>query len=1043
MYKFAINRPITTLMFALALIFFGFLSLQKMPVSLFPNVDFPIVRISTTYVGAGPETIETKVTDKIEEAVMGIDGVDKVTSTSVRNASVVVVEFKLEKPIDEAINDVRDKVSSIQFDSGVDSPTVDKADTSGTPVITLFVSSDQVPQTELMKHVNDRVKPMLQRVSGVGLVDLKGYRKREVKILPDPTLINKYGLTYKDIGNALRNGNVEIDGGKIVDKTNEWSIITDANSQNVEDIGNVRVADGVKLKDIAQIKDGLSEDTTFATYNKTPGVILDIQKIAGKNDIQIADGVKALIPKIQALDNRYNINIVNDTTQYIKHSIADVKFDLILGAFLAVMIVFLFLRSATITLVSAISIPVSVLGTFALVHFAGFTLNMITMLAVTLAIGIIIDDAIVVIENIHKKLEHGMGKREAAYEGVREIGFALVAISAMLLSVFIPVGSMSGIVGRFFQSFGITIALAIGLSYIVVVTIIPMVSAIVVNPEHSKFYYMTEPFFNKLDRLYVKILSFVLRFKYFFLIGTFGVFALSIVLLGKTGVEFMLKEDKDKFNVYLSVDPGISLEEMEVKTLALQDMLNQDKDIKFTTLEIGYSNGVIYKAKLYASLKPSKERERSQFVIMDEVVERLKKSPFAQGMIINASEVGDFGGGDNSPYQVNVMGVSQDLVQQSANNLMAFLAQNPKVVGIHSSWTGDQPEYRIKVNRAYLNKYGITAQDIGNALSSSFSGEVAVAYYKEGGKEYNITVRVPDNQRVSVDDLKKIQVKNANGDLMFLDGLVDVISSASPSSISRLDRQKNITVYASVKAGSGLSLSEMMKATEMHKHEWLLEGTSYKTQGESEDMQETANAFGVAIMTAFVLIYLILAALYESLIQPIIIMITLPLSFAGAFIALFVAGQPLSMFSFMGLMLLMGLVGKNATLLIDVANEKRDEGMEIDKALITAGELRLRPILMTTIAMVFGMIPLAIASGSGSAMKSPLGVSVIGGLLLSMMLSLLIVPAFYRILAPLDKWMHKFYKAPEEKNESKTTASSTKKPRAKTTKESKAKTSKE
>ena len=1043
MYKFAINRPITTLMFALALIFFGLMSLKKMPISLFPDVDFPIVRIKTTYVGAGPETIETKVTDKIEEAVMGIDGVDKVTSTSVRNASIVVVKFKLEKPIDEAINDVRDKVSSIQFDNGVDSPTVDKADTSGTPVITLFVSSDQVPETELMKHVNDRVKPILQRVSGVGLVDLKGYREREIKIFADPTLVNKYGLTYKDISNALKNGNVEIDGGKIVDKTNEWSIITDANSQNVEDIGNIRVADGVKLKDIAQIKDGLSEDTTFATYNKTPGVILDIQKIAGKNDIQIVDGVKALIPKIQGLDKRYNINIVSDTTDYIKHSIADVKFDLVLGALLAILIVFLFLRSATITLVSAISIPVSVLGTFALVHFSGFTINMITMLAVTLAIGIIIDDAIVVIENIHKKLEHGMGKREAAYEGVKEIGFALVAISSMLLSVFIPVGSMSGIVGRFFQSFGITIALAIALSYIVVVTIIPMVSAIVVNPKHFKFYYFTEPFFTKLDLAYIKILKFVLRFKYLFLIATFGIFALSIVLLGKTGIEFMLKEDKDKFNVYISIDPGISLEEMEIRTLALQEMLNQDKDIKFSTLEIGFSNGVIYKAKIYAALKPSKERERSQFVIMDEVADRLRKSPYAKNMDINSSEVSDFGGGDNSPYQVNVMGVSQAAVEESANNLMKFLAQNPNVIGIHSSWTGDQPEYRIKVNRAYLNKYGITAQDIGNALSSSFSGEVAVAYFKEAGKEYNITVRVPNDQRVSVDDLKKIQVKNANGDLMFLDGLVDVISSASPSSISRLDRQKNITVYASVKAGSGLSLSQMMKATEKHKNEWMVEGVSYKTQGESENMQETANAFGIAIMTAFVLIYLILAALYESLIQPIIIMITLPLSFAGAFIALFLVGQPLSMFSFMGLMLLMGLVGKNATLLIDVANEKRDEGMEIDEALVTAGELRLRPILMTTIAMVFGMIPLAIASGSGSAMKSPLGVSVIGGLLLSMVLSLLIVPAFYKILAPIDKWMHKFYKSSEDTHTSKEVEEhNVKKPKIKSVKEGGAKTNK-
>lgn len=1013
MYKFAIGRPITTLMFALCLIFFGTLALKKMPVSLFPNVDFPIVVVTTTYPGAGPETIETKVTDKIEEAVMGIDGIDKVTSTSVRNVSVVVVKFDLDKPIDEAVNDVRDKVSTVQLESGVESPTIDKADTSSTPIITLFVSSNQVHVTELMKHVNDRVKPIFQRVSGVGLVDFKGYREREIKIFPSPTLVNKYGITYSDIANALKNGNIEIDGGKIVNKTNEWTIITDSNGQTIEDIGNIRVADGVRLKDVAVIEDGLSEDTTFAAFNGRPGVMIDIQKIAGKNDIEIADGIKALLPQVRALDTRYEISIVNDSTDYIKSSIADVKFDLVLGACLAVLIVFFFLRSTTITLVSAISIPVSVMGTFALVHMAGFTLNMITMLAITLAIGIIIDDAIVVIENIHKKLESGLNKREAAYEGVREIGFALVAISAMLLSVFIPVGSMSGIVGRFFQSFGITIALAIALSYIVVITIIPMVSAIVVSPDHSKFYHKTKPFFERMDAFYAKVLSFVLNYKFAVIGVIFAVFIGSLYLLGKTGVEFMLQEDKSEFNVFISTDPGISLEEMKHKSLALQEIVNQDPDVQYSVLGVGYSNGRVYQAIIRTELKDVKKRTRSQFQIADEVVEKLKSSPFARGMDISASEVSTFGGGDNSPYQMNVLGNDYKKVKESAFKLMEFLARNPNVQGIHSSYTEEQPEYRITVNRAYLNKYGISPAEIGNAVSAAFSGEMAVAYYKEGGKEFDITVRASDSQRVSVDDIRKIQVKNKDGDLMFLDGLVEIKESASPSTINRLDRQKNIVVYATPKRDSGLSLGDMMKATIAHKDQWLADGVSFKAQGDAENMQETVDAFSVAILTAFVLIYLILAALYESLLQPIIIMVTLPLSFAGAFIALFVVGQPLSMFSFMGLMLLMGLVGKNATLLIDVANEKRAEGLEIDKALVKAGELRLHPILMTTIAMVFGMLPLAIATGSGSAMKSPLGISVIGGLLISMVLSLLVVPAFYKILAPIDSWMQRFYKPKE------------------------------
>ena len=1010
MYRFAITRPITTLMFALSLVFFGFLALKKMAVSLFPDVDFPIIVIKTAYPGAGPETIETKVTDKIEEVVMGIDGIDKVTSTSVRNMSIVVAKFKLEKPIDEAVNDVRDKVSSVQLDSGIESPTIDKADTSSAPVITLFVSSTQVPETELMYYVNGRIKPMFQKISGVALVDLKGYREREIKIFPDPTLVNKYGITYSSISDSLKNGNVEIDGGKIVDKKNEWTIITEANSQTLEDVGNIRVAEGVRLGDVARIIDGLSEDTAYATLNGKPGVILDIQKIAGKNDIQITDAVKAIIPQARALDPRYEISIVDDSTEYIKQSIADVRFDLILGACLAVFIVFFFLRSLTITLVAALSIPVSVMGTFALVHLAGFTLNMITLLAITLAIGIIIDDAIVVIENIHKKLKTGLSKREAAYEGVHEIGFALVAISAMLLSVFIPVGSMSGIVGRFFQSFGITTALAIGLSYLVVITVIPMVSAIVVNPQHSKFYHFTEPFFTKLDLFYMKILTFVLKNKLKVIAATFAVFIGSIFLLGKTGVEFMLQEDKGKFNIYIAADPGISLEEMKNRTLALQEIVNQTSDVSFSTLEIGYSNGTVYKAKIYVALEDIKKRKKSQFQIADEVVKKLELSPFGKGFSINASEVSDFGGGDDSPYQLNVIGSDYEKVKQSAQKLMEFLAENPNVQNIHSSFIANQPEYKIKVNRAYLNKYGISASDLGKTISSAFSGQVAISYFKENGREYDITIRVPDSQRVSADDLEKIQIKNKDGDLMFLDGLVQIEESSAPSMISRLDRQKNIIVYASPIKGSGLSLGQMMQKTIEHKDRWLLEGVSFRAQGDAEDMQETVDAFGVAILTAFVLIYLILAALYESLVQPIIIMVTLPLSFAGAFVALFVTGQPLSMFSFMGLMLLMGLVGKNATLLIDVANEKRAEGMSIDEALITAGELRLHPILMTTIAMVFGMLPLAIAVGSGSSMKAPLGTSVIGGLLLSMILSLLVVPAFYKILAPIDTWMQKLYK---------------------------------
>lgn len=1019
MYKFAITRPITTLMFAFAILFFGFLGVKKMPTSLFPDIDFPVAVVITSYPGASAEIVETKVTDKIEEAVMGIDGIKKVTSSSARNVSMVIVQFELEKPLDSAVNDVRDKVGSLQLDSGVKTPSINKFDSSSMPIVSIFLTSDKVSSAELMRHAKDNVKPLLQKISGVGGVEMRGHRERQIRIFVSPSMLNKYGLTYTDISNKIGLENLEIDGGRLIGTLQEWVITTDAQSTDLSDVGNIRVAEGIRLGDIATIEDGIEEDKTFASLNKTPGVIFEVQKISGANDIAIADAVMKVLPQIEAISPDYEVRAFKDTTQNVRSAIASVEFDVLLGVFLAVFVVFIFLRSGTITLVSAISIPISIFGTFALMNFFGFSLNMLTLLAVALAIGIIIDDAIVVIENIHKKLESGMRKREAAYEGVREIGFALIAISAMLLSVFIPVGSMSGIVGRFFQSFGITVAAAIGISYIVVITIIPMVSSIVVNPKYSRFYYRTEPFFKALDGYYVKTLAFVLRNKIKVIVGVIGVFFLSIMLLAKIGMEFIIPDDKSEFQVFLETKPGISMSAMKEKTGILQDIVMANENVEFTSLQIGYTNEKnIFKAQIYARLKPIKDRKLSQFEIMAEVGEKLKSSELANEFVISLSEVSDIGGGDNSPYQVAILAPSDEALHKSKDNLIALLKNDPTLAGkvdnIHINAADNLPEYRLRVLKQNASRYGVSAKEIGNVVRGAFSGEAAIGYYKERGKEYDITIRVPDTDRISINDIKKLQVKNGNGELMFVEGLVEIESTTAPSVITRLDRQRSLTVYAYPVKYSGISLGDMMKITAQKQGEWLESGATFRLQGEAENAQEMMIAFLVAVLTAIVLIYLILAALYESFLQPIVIMMTLPFSFSGAFIALFVVGQPFSMFSLMGLMILMGLVGKNATLLIDVANEKRKEGYSTDEALILAGESRLRPILMTTIAMVFGMIPLAISVGSGAGMKSPMGICIIGGLLFSMFLSLLIVPALYRLLVPIDDWLQRFYKPKAE-----------------------------
>ena len=1018
MYKFAINRPISTLMFVLGVIFFGVLGFKKLPTALFPNIDFPIILVSTVYPGASPTTIESKVTDKIEEQVLGIDGLKQVTSMSVRNTSLVIVQFQLDKPMDQAVSDVINKVSSVTFtDADIRKPAIDKIDTNGQAIISLFLSSDTHSQPDLMKHADTIIKPQLQKVSGVGGVQLNGYRERHVRIYPDPTLMAKYNITYPQIAQAIGRENIELDGGRIVNETREFAITTDGNSASVEKVGDIRIADNILLRDIAVVEDGLEEYKTYAAFDNKGGVIMEVQKIAGANDIAIADGVYKALPMIQAVSPGYEVRTFLDTTEFIRASLHDIEVDLILGGILAVSIVFVFLRNVTITLVSAISIPVSVLGTFALVQMMGYSLNMLTMMAITLSIGIIIDDAIVVIENIHKKLEMGMGKREAAYEGVREIAFAIFAISAMLLSVFIPVGNMSGIIGKFFQSFGITVALAIGVSYIVVMTVVPMVSSLVVSPKQSRFYHWSEPYFVKMQNAYARTLKVVMSQKTIVTILVFAVFASSIFVLSKLGMDFMLKEDRSQVYFWVQTKPGISIYDMRKKTEALQKTIMADSaNVEYTTIQVAYGKTQnTNKSKIYVRLKDEKQRSVDQFVWARDMAKALYALPEAQGLTIIPAEVPLIGGGDNSALQVIIYSPSQALVDESAAKLKDMLlngALKGSVTGYHESVSDWSPEYRLHVLRQNASQYGITAQDIGQAISSAFAGENKIGYYKENGKEYSITLRVPDNKRVSMEDIKRIQVTNSKGENIFIDGLVEIEEGSTPTIINRYNRQRSITIYANPAEVNGkkTDLGSLLRTIDEKRSEWASEGVGYVFSGEADNLTETQEAFGIAVATAFVLIYLILAALYESILEPIIIMVTMPLSFSGAFFALGIVGQPLSMFSLMGLILLIGMVGKNATLLIDVANEKREEGYSIADAILLAGELRLRPILMTTIAMVFGMLPLAFATGQGSSMKSAIGICMIGGLIVSMFLSLLIVPVFYRILAPIDDKIKKFYK---------------------------------
>lgn len=1003
MYKLAINRPITTLMGVLTFIVFGLMSYNSMPTNLFPNVDFPVVTVQTTYNGADPSTVETKVTDKIEEAVSGVDGIDKLMSTSYEGFSVVTIQFELTKDLDEATNDVRDKIGALNLPSEVEKPVVKKLGGSGA-VISLFIASQGNDPTLLMRLADEKLKPQLQRIKGVGEVNILGYQDREIRIFIDPFLLNKYNLTSADVSGIIQKQNIKQGVGKLVNQNQEIIIKAQGDAQNIEEVGNLLVKPGVRLKDVATIQDGLSDAKSFSSFNGQQGVTLEVKKIAGENVLNIINEVKKVLPKLQILaGDKTEIKILQDQSEKIMVNINNVRFDLIFGAFLAVIIVFLFLRNVTATFVSALAIPTSVIGTFAIIDALGYDLNRLTLIGLTLAIGIFIDDAIVVIENIMKKMENGMEPFRASFEGAKEVAFSVLAISSVLLAVFVPVAFMDGIVGMFFNSFAMTVAAGIVISYLVAIMFIPSIAARVLNSKESAFYHKTEPILKAIDKAYVWLLKPLIKYKTLTIIVTVGLLVASTTL--KVGMSFLPMQDNAEFQITIKAPVGINLESMKKVITPLDDMLKEDKDILYSISSIGYNSAnELHKGRIYVKLKTLGERKKTQEAIIQDYRDKLSS---IQGMVISVEKVDDFDtGATTAPVQVVITGDKLEELDVASAKLMAILKETSGIVDVDRDFENGKPEIKIGILRENAQRVGVSVEQIASILGSAYSSDSAVSYYEDNGRQFDITVRLKDNFRSSLDDLKKLQVRNSNGQFVALEGLIEIKESLGNASINRFDRERKVLVTANI---FNTSLDKIVEVINEKMPEILPKGYNYRFTGDVENMEDTNKAFGAAVLLAVILIYLILAALYESIIQPFIIMISMPLSFTGVMVALYLSGNSFSLFVMIGIILLLGMVGKNAILVVDFANRAIKDGKSIDDALLEAGEKRLRPILMTTFAMIGAMIPLAFGSGAGHESNAPMALAIIGGLVSSTILTLLVVPAIYKFMYPLDAWLRKWY----------------------------------
>ncbi|GAC17805.1 efflux RND transporter permease subunit [Paraglaciecola arctica] len=1005
MYKFAINRPITILMAVMALIIFGLKSYSSMPLALFPNVDFPIVTIQTAYPGADAKTVESKITDKIEEAVSGINGIDKLDSTSYEGLSYVIVRFDLKIDINEAANDVRDKIGGVILPDNALAPLVQKISTAG-EAISVFVVSKSGDMSALMQLVDEKIKPKLQRIPNVGDVDIDGYQDREIRILVDPYLLNKYNISAIELQNIIGNENFKASSGKSINDKQELIIKFQGDSKDIESLSNIEIKPGLRLKDVAKVFDGLSDVESYSSYNGQVGVMLNIMKISGTNVIGIIDKAKQLLPELKTIaGDDYQVSLIKDQSDKIMHSVDQVKFDLVFGAILAIVIVFLFLRNLTATIVSALAIPTSIIGTFAIIDYMGYDLNKLTLIGLTLAIGIFIDDAIVVIENISKKMESGMEAFEATYEGVHEIAFSLLAISAMLLAVFIPVAFMGGLVGKFFNAFAMTVASGIVLSYFVAIMFIPTIGARVLKHKETKFHAKTEPFFQALDNAYVKILKPLIRFKYITVLVTFGFLILSSQIFTNVGMDFVPDEDNSEFQITAKAEVGTSITEMKKRMTPIMDAIKNDNMVDYYALSIGYTTAnESHKALVYVKLKPIEQRGSGQADIINHYRKEFKS---IQSMSLAVEKIPPINtGGSNAPVQIVITGDNLDKLSEISQQVSEMLGTFEGAVDIDSDYQDGKPEITISMIRHNTSRLGITATQIAALLNSNYSSDSKISDFTQKGREYDITLRFDDESRANMDNIKKLQIRAANGEYVFLDGLIHFEQSNSIATINRFDRERKVMVSSNI---SNVPLNAIVSQVDENIGKFLPEGYSYRFSGDVEKMQETAVSFSTAVGLAVILIYLILAALYESLIQPIIIMVTMPLAFTGVITALGLSGNNFSLFVMIGIILLLGMVGKNAILVVDFANRAIKDGESVDDALIHAGEKRLRPILMTTFAMVGAMMPLAFGSGAGHEMNSPMALSVIGGLISSTILALLVVPAFYKILYPVDSWIRKWY----------------------------------
>lgn len=1025
--EICVRRPVFATMLILSLTVVGLFSYKSLGVDLFPKIDLPTITITVVNPGASPQEIETEITDKVEGAVNTISGIDELRSTSVEGVSQVFITFLLEKNPDIAAQEVRNKVDLIVNELPVtaEQPIVQKLDTDAAPVVRIAVSAPRSLR-EVTDVADKKIKQQIESINGVGDVQIVGGRTREIQVWVDPDKMRSFNVTVAQIADAVRAQNMEVPGGRVDEGTRELTVRTMGRIVEPADFNNLIVANrgtySVKLSDIGYAEDGAEEARTEARLNGQPAVTLIVSKQSGQNTVAIADAVKARLQELAGtLPPGFKTEVVGDQSIFIKASIEAIQTHLIEGSILAAIVVFIFLWSFRSTAIAAIAIPTSLIATFGLMAAMGFTLNQITMLALTLMVGIVIDDAIVVLENIFRFIEEkGIPPFQAAIDGTKEIGLAVTATTLSLLAVFLPVGFMGGIVGRFMSSFGLTSSFAIAVSLLVSFTLTPMLAARLIkrsdDDKEGKSEGTTQPsdhgskesrFYRPIDRTYTRMLTWSMAHRWVIVLACLLVIVSIVPLFMFVGKNFLPVDDQAQFEVNVRAPEGYSL----AATSALAEKISVDLrklpgvTDTLTTIGGGQQEQVNV-ASIYVKLTPIEDRKASQQEVMlrarSEVLGKYLQL-YPNQLRTSVQQVAAISGGGfrNADIQYVIGGPDLKKLTEYSDALLAKMKTIPDVVDADSTLITGKPELRVVIDRARAGDLGVRVGDIAQALNTLVAGQ-KVSTFNAGTDQYNVRVRAIGEFRASVEGLKRMIVSSAKVGWVSLDNLVKIEEGTGPSAIDRLNRQRQVMLIANVKPG-GSQAAVIQKMNQFAKD--INIDPTYKTglAGRSKELGRAGYYFMLAFILSFVFMYMVLAAQFESFIHPITILLTLPLAIPFGIVSLLITGQTVNIFSGLGLLLLFGVVKKNAILQIDHTNQLRERGMERLEAIVRANRDRLRPILMTTIALVAGMLPLTISSGPGSGTNRSIGVLVVGGQSLCLLLTLLAVPVFYSLFDDLAR----------------------------------------